>query len=169
MICYFCIINTHLKLAYCWNTIEMQIWGYIFIFYAFIYLKHNLSYTACKSNQHGTSLGVQWLSLHALNAEGRGSTPDWETKILHATRALCSQKKKKECWGLGEGLGLEMITHMGTQSMIHTTLKTLEMRKVRLWDSKWPIQGYKSSNALVMNWTHRISCSRLFTSIWLLI
>lgn len=80
-----------------------------------------------------------------------------------------AKKKKKERWGLGEGLGLEMITHMGTQSMIHTTLKTLEMRKVRLWDSKWPIQCYRSSNALVMNWTHRISCSRLFTSIWLLI
>ena len=33
----------------------------------------------------GTSLVVQWLRLHALNAGGIGSVPGWGTKILHTT------------------------------------------------------------------------------------
>ena len=39
------------------------------------------------------SLAVQWLGLHALTAEGTGSTPGWGTKIPQA--AGTSQKKKK--------------------------------------------------------------------------
>ena len=69
----------------------------------------------------GTSLGVQWLRLllllsrfshvplcvHTPNAGGRGSIPDWETKILHATHVLCSQKKKKKrMLRFGGGAGL---------------------------------------------------------------
>ena len=66
----------------------------------------------------GTSLRVQWLRLlllpsrfshvplcvHAPNAGGRGSIPDWETKILHATHVLCSQKKIMLRFGGGAGL-----------------------------------------------------------------
>ena len=33
----------------------------------------------------------QWLLLHAANAGGKGSIPDWRTKIPHAVR--CGQKK----------------------------------------------------------------------------
>ena len=42
----------------------------------------------------GTSLAIQWLGLHALNAGGAGSIPDEGTKILHATR---SSQKKHAC------------------------------------------------------------------------
>ena len=38
----------------------------------------------------GTSLAVQWLRLLTSVAEGAGSIPGQETKILHAAR--CSQK-----------------------------------------------------------------------------
>ena len=41
----------------------------------------------------GSSLGVQWLGLHAFTAEGLGSIPGQGTKILQAT--LCNQKKEK--------------------------------------------------------------------------
>ena len=41
-----------------------------------------------------TSLAVQWLRLHAPNAQGIGSIPGWGTKIPHAV--LCGQKKKKK-------------------------------------------------------------------------
>ena len=37
-----------------------------------------------KSEGSGTSLGVQWLRLHASNAETMASIPDWGTKIPHA-------------------------------------------------------------------------------------
>ena len=40
-----------------------------------------------------TSLAVQWLRLHAPNAEGMGSIPGRGTKILHAT--WHNQKKRK--------------------------------------------------------------------------
>ena len=45
-----------------------------------------------KKQNIGTSLAVQCLRLHAPNAGGMGSIPDWGTKILHATR--CGQKIK---------------------------------------------------------------------------
>ena len=38
----------------------------------------------------GTSLAVQWVRLHAANAEGMGSIPGQGTKIPHAVK--CSQK-----------------------------------------------------------------------------
>ena len=52
----------------------------------------------------GTSLMVQWLRLHILNAGTPSLIPGWETgstdhnyKILHAaTKIWCSQKKKKK-------------------------------------------------------------------------
>ena len=52
----------------------------------------------------GTSLMVQWLRLHILNAGTPNLIPGWETgptdhnyKILHAaTKIWCSQKKKKK-------------------------------------------------------------------------
>ena len=54
----------------------------------------------------GTSLMVQWLRLHILNAGTLSLIPGWETgstdhnyKILHAaTKFWCSQKKKKKKW-----------------------------------------------------------------------
>ena len=44
-------------------------------------------------SSNGTSLAVQWLRLHASNAEDSGSTPSRGTKILHTWR--CVAKKKK--------------------------------------------------------------------------
>ena len=46
-----------------------------------------------KSEGSGTSLGVQWLRLHASNAETMASIPDWGTKIPHA---VWPKKKSKE-------------------------------------------------------------------------
>ena len=54
----------------------------------------------------GTSLMVQWLRLHILNAGTLSLIPGWKTgstdhnyKILHAvTKIWCSQKKKKKMW-----------------------------------------------------------------------
>ena len=46
-----------------------------------------------KSEGSGTSLGVQWLRLHASNAETMASIPDWGTKIPHA---VWPKKKRKE-------------------------------------------------------------------------
>ena len=45
--------------------------------------------------QHpGTSLAVQWLGLHASNAETKGSIPGQETKIPHASQHGHIKKKK---------------------------------------------------------------------------
>ena len=43
----------------------------------------------------GTSLVVQQVSLQASSSGGVGSVPGQETKILHALRRRCSQRKKK--------------------------------------------------------------------------
>ena len=46
-----------------------------------------------KRATRGTSLVVQWLSLHASTAGGTGWIPVWGTKIPHA--AWCSQKQQR--------------------------------------------------------------------------
>ena len=43
----------------------------------------------------GTSLVVQWLRLHASNAEGMGSIPGWGTKIPHAIRGVANKQTNK--------------------------------------------------------------------------
>lgn len=49
-----------------------------------------------------TPLVAQWLRRRLAMQGDEGSIPDWETKILHATHVLCSQKKKNvEVWGRG--------------------------------------------------------------------
>ena len=46
--------------------------------------------------QHpGTSLAIQWLGLHASNAETKGSIPGRETKIPHASQHGQIKKKKR--------------------------------------------------------------------------
>ena len=49
---------------------------------------------APKTTKVGTSLVVQWLSLHASKAGSASSIPGQGTKIPHAAR--CGQKGKKE-------------------------------------------------------------------------
>ena len=44
----------------------------------------------------GTCLVVQWLRVHAPNAEGMTSIPGWGTKILHAKWYGLKKKKKKK-------------------------------------------------------------------------
>ena len=46
-----------------------------------------------KSEGSGTSLGVQWLRLHASNAEGPGSNPGQGTKI--PCDLQCGPRKKE--------------------------------------------------------------------------
>ena len=48
-----------------------------------------------KSEGSGTSLGVQWLRLHASNAEGMGSIPGWETNIPFTERNALPAKKNE--------------------------------------------------------------------------
>ena len=52
-----------------------------------------------------TSLEVQWLRLHVVNAGSEGSTPGWWTKILHFM--WCDQKVKKKCQENLESSGLQ--------------------------------------------------------------
>ena len=49
-----------------------------------------------QDKQAGTSLVVQWLRLHAVNAEGVGSIPGQGTKIPHAMARDQKIKKKKK-------------------------------------------------------------------------
>ena len=49
-----------------------------------------------KKTSLGTSLGDQWLRIHASNAGGLGSIPGQVTKILHATRGGKKKKRKKK-------------------------------------------------------------------------
>ena len=47
--------------------------------------------------QHpGTSLEIQWLGLHASNAETKGLIPGQETQIPHASQHGQIKKKKKD-------------------------------------------------------------------------
>ena len=59
----------------------------------------------------GTSLAVQWLKLHASNAGGAGSIPDWWTKIPHAVRRSQEIKKKEKDWDLLEDYGMFFLFH----------------------------------------------------------
>ena len=51
-------------------------------------------------SKKGTLLAVQWLRIHAPNAEGTSSIPSWGTKIPHVAqhsqinKEPCSKKKK---------------------------------------------------------------------------
>ena len=54
----------------------------------------------------GSFLGIQWLGLHALTAEGLGSNPARGTKILqaalHSQKIFLIKKKKKEVKSKGK-------------------------------------------------------------------
>ena len=56
--------------------------------------------TKKRKKQLGTSLAVQWLSLHTPSAGDAGSSPVWGNKIPHAVLIIANlknfKKKKKE-------------------------------------------------------------------------
>ena len=62
-------------------------------------------------NAYGTSLVVQWLTLHAANAGGMGLIPGQATKIPHAMQ--CGQKiKKQKCLVLDLGYHKLLKTYL---------------------------------------------------------
>ena len=69
----------------------------------------------------GTSLGVQWLKLHASTAGGMGSIPGQGTRIQHATR--CSQKQTNK--QLARGMLFFLIVKRGHSITIHQVSGTI--------------------------------------------
>ena len=62
----------------------------------------------------GTSLAVQWLTLHVSNAGDVGLIPGWRTKMPHAAR--CGQKKKieqKYNWSIIYEEAVILISNLG--------------------------------------------------------